>query len=180
MLSSPEQWHTSINTELEWVPDVSIFLSFFFFFLLCWVFIAGLRLSLAAVRRGYSSLQCVGFSAQWLLLVWSTGTRSQDSVVAAHGLSSCDPRAWLLHGTEGFSQTRDWTCVLCIVRWMPNHWTTREVCQCLLRLAKAWELFGGPVTRTRRVLCWAPGLIPGWETKIPQASWHGWNTCINK
>ena len=93
MLSSPEQWHTSINTELECVPDVSIFLSFFFF-LLCWVFIAGLRLSLAAVRRGYSSLQCVGFSAQWLLLVWSTGTRSQDSVVAAHGLSSCDPRAW--------------------------------------------------------------------------------------
>ena len=40
MLSSPEQRHTSINTKLEWVPDVSIFLSFFFFLtvlgLHCW------------------------------------------------------------------------------------------------------------------------------------------------
>ena len=25
------------------------------------------------------------------------------------------------------SRTRDWTCVLCIGRWILNHWTTREV-----------------------------------------------------
>ena len=25
------------------------------------------------------------------------------------------------------SLTRDWTCVPCIARWIPNHWTTRQV-----------------------------------------------------
>ena len=142
-----------------------------------------------------SSLLCSGF----LWLLWGGATLpcnvcasqwsgssccgaqalSQASIVAAHGLSSCGPRAWLLHGTVGFSQTKDWTFILCIVRWTPNHWTTREVCQCLRRLTKAWELFGGPVIRTRCILCWALGLIPGWWTKIPQALWHGWNTYIH-
>ena len=32
-------------------------------------------LSLAAASRGYSSLGWVGFSLQWLLLLWSTGSR---------------------------------------------------------------------------------------------------------
>ena len=32
-------------------------------------------LSLVAVSGGYSSLQCVGFSLRWLLLLWSTGSR---------------------------------------------------------------------------------------------------------
>ena len=27
----------------------------------------------------------------------------------------------------GSSQTRDWTCVPCIGKWILNHWTTREV-----------------------------------------------------
>ena len=67
-----------------------------------WVFIVVHGLSLAAVSRGYSSLQCVGFSLRWLLLLWSTGSRhvgfsscgSRASVVVAWGLGSCG--SWAL------------------------------------------------------------------------------------
>jgi len=39
----------------------------FVYFWLCWVFVAVLRLSLVAESGGCSSLQCLGFSLQWLL-----------------------------------------------------------------------------------------------------------------
>ena len=55
---------------------------FVFFFWLCWVFIAARGLSLVVVSGGYSSLQCVGFSLSWLLLLRSTGSRRA-------GFSSC-------------------------------------------------------------------------------------------
>ena len=55
--------------------------SFFFFWLPC-VFIAVHGLSLVAVSGGYSLLWCAGFSLQWLLLLWSTGSRHV-------GFSSC-------------------------------------------------------------------------------------------
>ena len=38
---------------------------------------AVLRLSLAAVSGGYSLLRCVGFSLQWLLSLWITGSGMQ-------------------------------------------------------------------------------------------------------
>ena len=41
------------------------------------------------------------------------------SVVVAHGVVA----PWLV----GSSQTRDWTPVPCIGRWLLNHWTTSEV-----------------------------------------------------
>ena len=68
------------------------------------------RVFLAAASGDYSSLQCVGFSLWWLLLLWSTGSRHAGSVVVAHRLSSCGSqalerrlsscgaRAWLLRG----------------------------------------------------------------------------------
>ena len=46
----------------------------FFFLWLCWVFIALSGLSLGGTGRGYSWLQCEGFSLRWLLL-WSVGSR---------------------------------------------------------------------------------------------------------
>ena len=65
----------------------------FIYFCLCWVFIAVRQLSLVVVSGGYSSLwclgfslQCPGFSLQWLLLLQSTGSRRA-------GFSSC--------GTQG-------------------------------------------------------------------------------
>ena len=47
----------------------------FIYFCLCWVFIAVRQLSLVVVSGGYSSLQCVGFSLWWLLLLRSMGSR---------------------------------------------------------------------------------------------------------
>ena len=49
-------------------------------------FVAARGLSLVVVSGGYSSLQCVGFSLQWLLLLQSTGSRAQASVVSGTGL----------------------------------------------------------------------------------------------
>ena len=63
------------------------------YFWLRWVFVAVRRLSLVAVSGGYSSLWCMGFSLRWLLLLWSTGSRAQASVVVARGLSSCGSQA---------------------------------------------------------------------------------------
>ena len=56
------------------------------------------RFSLVVASRAYSSLWCAGFSLQWLLLLQSTGSRVQASVVVAHRLSSCGSWALLLHG----------------------------------------------------------------------------------
>ena len=45
-----------------------------------------MRLSLVAANGGYSSLQQVGFSLRWLLLLQSTGSKCA-------GFSSCGTRA---------------------------------------------------------------------------------------
>ena len=58
----------------------------FIYLWLHWVFVAARRLSLVVANRGYSSLWCVGFSLQWILLLLSTGSRHV-------GLSSCGTRA---------------------------------------------------------------------------------------
>ena len=105
----------------------------YLYFWLCWVFIAACGLSLVAASRGYSSLQCAGFSLQWLLLLWSTGSRRT-------GFSSCGTRAqqlWLMGSRAqaqklwrtglvapwhvGSSQTRARTRVPCIGRQILNH-----------------------------------------------------------
>ena len=58
------------------------FIYLFIYFWLRWVFVAARGLSLVAASGGYSSLQCVGFSLLWLLLLRSTGSRRL-------GFSSC-------------------------------------------------------------------------------------------
>ena len=65
--------------------ELFIFLEFIYLFIFgcVWVFVAARGLSLVMVSGGYFSLQCTGFSLQWLLLLWSMG-----SVVAACGLYS--------------------------------------------------------------------------------------------
>ena len=49
------------------------------------MFAAACGLSLVVASRGYSLLWCAGFSLQWLLLLQSTGSRSE-------GFSSCGSR----------------------------------------------------------------------------------------
>ena len=66
---------------------INLFILFYFW--LRWVLVAARRFSLVVVSGGYSLLWCAGFSLWWLLLLWSTGSRAQASVVAACGLSSC-------------------------------------------------------------------------------------------
>ena len=70
----------------------------FIYVWLHWVFIAACRLSPVVVSGGYSSLQCVGFSLRWLLLLRSTGSRhagfsSCGLQSPEHRLSSCGARA---------------------------------------------------------------------------------------
>ena len=69
----------------------------------------------------YSSLQCIGFSLQWLLSLWSMGSGmlARTLVVAAHSLVA--PRH------VGSSQTKNRTHVSWNGSQIPNHWTTREV-----------------------------------------------------
>ena len=64
---------------------INLFILFIYFWLR-WVFVAARGLSLVGVSGGYSSLWCVGFSLQWLLLLWSTGSRCV-------GFSSCGSHA---------------------------------------------------------------------------------------
>ena len=68
----------------------------FIYFWLRWVLVVVRRLSLAAASVSYSSLQCMGFSLQWLLLLQSTGSRCFSSCgmwALEHRLSSCGTRA---------------------------------------------------------------------------------------
>ena len=80
-----------------------IFLYYFIYFWLHWVFVAARGLSLVAGSKGYSSLQCAGFSLRWLLLLWRTGSRragfsSCGSQALESRLSSCGARVLLLRG----------------------------------------------------------------------------------
>ena len=86
-----------ICASLTYMKYLTVFFVFwlllllFFFFWLHWVLIAARGLSLVAVSGGYSSLQCMCFSLQWLLLLQSTGSRCA-------GFSSCGTQAqelWL-------------------------------------------------------------------------------------
>ena len=62
------------------------------------------------------------------------------SVVVAHGL--CCP--WHV----GSSQSRDWTHVPCVGRWILNHWTTREVHPCYI----FWkEAFGRELNKLKYI-----------------------------
>ena len=73
--------------------------------------------SLVAASGGYSSLQCVGFSLWWLLLLWNTGSRAQAQQLWCTGLVA------LWH--VGSSQSRDRTRYSCIDRRILNHCATK-------------------------------------------------------
>ena len=77
---------------------------FFFFFLkiyllidwlLCWVFVSVLGLSLAAASGGHSSSRCAGLSLSWPLLLRSTSSRRAGSAVVVHG-PSCSTACGIL------------------------------------------------------------------------------------
>ena len=106
-------------------PHTHPSLAFFFFNFLV---VLGLRCCVQAFSScSHSSLWCMGFSLQWLLLWPSMSCRSQ-------GFSSLSTQAQLLWGTGlvaswpmESSQIRDQTCVPSISRQTLIHCTTREV-----------------------------------------------------
>ena len=70
-------------------PYLFIFINYLFLFIyfwLHWVFVAARGLSLVVASRGYSLLQCAGFSLQCRLLLRSTGSRRV-------GFNSCGTQA---------------------------------------------------------------------------------------
>ena len=87
LLRTTISWPISCKWTLGWFPlwgyyEHSCYESFpgcvyiyIFYFWLSWVLAAAHGLSLVAVSGGYSSLQCAGFSLQWLLLLWSMVSR---------------------------------------------------------------------------------------------------------
>ena len=114
------------------------FIYLFIYFWLCWVFVAAHRLSLVAASGGYSLLRCTGFSLQWLLLLWSMGSRRT-------GFSSCStqPQQLQLAGSRaqaqqlgctglvaprhvGSSRNRARPRVPCLGRRILNQCATRE------------------------------------------------------
>ena len=85
------------------------------YFWLCWVFIV---------------VWCRGFSLPWLFLLKNTGSRQA-------GFSGGRARLRCSMALES-SCTRDWTCVPCIERWIPNYWMTREVLKLDFEKKKNW------------------------------------------
>ena len=77
----------------SWLPAFCFVYFILFIFWLHWAFVAASKLSLAAVSKGYSSLQCVAFSLRRLLWLWSTGPGTQARV-AARRLSNRARRLW--------------------------------------------------------------------------------------
>ena len=64
-----------LSTSRDMISFYFLFKRFIYFWL-CWVSVASSRLSLVVVSGGYSvSMQRVGFSLRWLLLLGSMGSR---------------------------------------------------------------------------------------------------------
>ena len=91
-------------------PDFIFKKKLFIYFWLLWVFVASCRLFFSVVASGgYCFLQSVGsFSLQWLLLLWSTGSR-------AHGFQQLWRSGLVAPQHVESPQSRDQTC-------FPSHW----------------------------------------------------------
>ena len=98
-----------------------------------WVFVATRRLSPALVSRGFSSLQCAGFSLLWLPLLRRTGSRhagisscsSQAQYLCLPGSSVQAQQLWCTGSVASnhvaSSWTRDWIRIPCIDRRILIH-----------------------------------------------------------
>ena len=80
------------------IAVVKQFAYFFNLFWLHWVFVAAHGLSLLVASGGYSSLQCAGFSSQWLLLlqsihskVWGLICSAERGIFPGQGIKPVSP-----------------------------------------------------------------------------------------
>lgn len=137
-MSSVSGYHFSHSSRANAYKQLIWFVVLFFKILFIYLFLGCdgasslIRLSLVSAGvRATLSLWCVGFSLEWLLLLWSVGCRAHPasavaalgsegpgSVVAAHGLK--------LAPYAGSSQIRDRTCASFIGTWILYYWATRK------------------------------------------------------
>ena len=91
----------------------------FIYFWLCWVFVAVRGLSLVEASRRYSSLQCMGFSLQWLLLLRSTGSNCTvfSHCGASQGSNLC-PLHWQVDSYPLYHQGNPWKLLNSSPRWL--------------------------------------------------------------
>ena len=66
---------------------LNLFIYLFIYLWLCWVFVSVRGLSLVVASGSHSSSRCTGLSLSQPLLLWSTGSRREGSVIVAHGPS---------------------------------------------------------------------------------------------
>ena len=93
---------------------LSLLCLFVYLFLLCWVFVATLGLSLVAMSRGCSSWRCTSFTLRWLFLLQGRGSGHT-------GFSSCG--AWRVVTAQGLSCSME--CEICLDQGQnlcPLHW----------------------------------------------------------
>lgn len=95
-----------------------IYFKYWFMYWLCCMLVAACGLSLVLTNGGCSSLCCMGFSSQWLLLLHSTASSSKAAVIVAHGLP-CSA-ACVIFPNQRLSPS------LLHGRQILNHWTFKE------------------------------------------------------
>ena len=117
------------------------------YFWLHWVSVTELGLCLVVVIKGYSLLQCTGFSLWWFLLLQSRGFRGAVRVFSrcslwapgragfsSYGLQALEWElsrcvSWALIASQHVesSHVRDWSGIPWIGRWIPIDCAAREV-----------------------------------------------------
>ena len=127
---------TSVLAAVQEALSPLQFPTWFFFFFLHWVFLASCGLSLiVAASRSQSLLQFMGFLLQWLLLLWSIGSRHVGS-------DSCNVQAQLLCSMWDFPEQELNPC--------PLHWQTHSYP--LYHQGNAQQRFTGGRTRNVQAL----------------------------
>ena len=84
----------------------------------------------------FSSFYCISLAVSGLgcgtqdlhYIMWDLWSRCTDSLAVTWVEWSQQAGTWLPRGTwDLISPTRDWTCVPCTARGIPNPWTTGEI-----------------------------------------------------
>ena len=143
-------------------------------------------LSLVAVRRGCSSLQCTGFSlcdfpccgakalVPGLQQLWPTGF---SYPVACGTFSGQGPNLSALHWQENpYPLYHLGSCAFSVQHQKPSLWNKMRTISCYGLHRPSWiknhgqGLPGGPVAKTAFPMQEAPRSIPGWGTRshMPQ------------
>ena len=162
------------------IPDMSKCKSdpvilFFFFFCLCWIFIAAQGFSVVAASSDYSLLWYMGFSLGWLLLLWSIGSRHAS-------FSSCNTQTQYLHHM-GFSCSKacgifpDQGLNPCSLHWQEDSHTLyhQEVLIMPSFMPNFFRQFVTPLNSWWRPKHLAQSVVPFWSDPVdPNCWWLLW------